>query len=175
MSAVVIDTNVLLVADGKADQMSATCRAECAQRLEAVKKGERVVLDRQWLILREYQNKLSPSGKPPTPGNLFLKWLMTVCRDDQHVSQVSITATNQEQTKFAEFPADEPLELAFDPADRKFVAAANVHPEKPPILESADSKWLGWEASLKRHGIQLEVLCRCELEVIWRRKTGATT
>jgi len=125
MSAVVIDTNVLLVADGKASQMSATCRAECAQRLEAVKKGGRVVLDQQWLILREYQNKLSPSGKPPTPGNLFLKWLMTVCRDEQHVSQVSITATNPEQTRFAEFPADEPLELAFDPADRNEVDPKN--------------------------------------------------
>jgi hypothetical protein len=173
MSAVVIDTNVLLVADGKANQMSAACRAECAQRLEAVKKGDRVVLDHQWLILREYQKKLSPSGKPPTPGNLFLKWLMTVCRNEQHVSQVSITATNHEQTKFAEFPADETLELAFDPADRKFVAAANVHPEHPPILESADSKWLGWETDLQKHGIQLEVLCRCELEIIWNRKTGA--
>ena len=33
--------------------------------------------------------------------------------------------------------------------------------------------WLGWIADLKRHGIQIEVLCQDELEIIWQRKTGA--
>jgi hypothetical protein len=172
MSAIVIDTNVLLVADGKAAQMSPACRAECAQRLEAVKAGECVVLDQGRLILREYQKKLDPSGKPPTPGNLFLKWLMTVWRNERHVSQVPITPINAEQTDFAEFSSDPALVTAFDPANRKFVAVANAHPEKRPIVESADSKWLGWEADLKRHGIQLEILCRRELEAIRARKTG---
>ncbi len=175
MNAVVLDTNVLLVADGQADQMSAMCKAECAKRLEVVRAGERVVLDRSWLILREYQNKLNASGKPPTPGNLFLEWLLSNQRSNLHVAHVVITPTNAERTKFAEFPPDAALESSFDPADRKFVAVAHAHPEKPPIVESADSKWLGWEADLLRHGIRLEVLCRCELEVIRRRKTAATT
>ena len=88
------------------------------------------------------------------------------------MSPVTITPLDQEQTQFAEFPPDAALEAAFDPADRKFVAAANAHPEKPPILESADSKWLGWEPALAAHGIRLEVLCRCELEAIRKRKTS---
>jgi len=74
-------------------------------------------------------------------------------------------------TKFEEFPADQALEDDFDPDDRKFVAVANAHPEKPPILEAADSKWLGWEAKLALHGIRLEFLCRDELEAIRERKT----
>lgn len=170
MSAIVIDTNVLLVADGKAPQMSDACLQECLTRLERVKTTEQVVVDRDWIILGEYHRKLSPN-QSPTPGSAFLKWLLQVQAVARHVSPVTITPLDQEQTVFAEFPPDAALEAAFDPADRKFVAAANAHPEKPPILEAADSKWLAWEPGLAAQGIRLEVLCRCELETIRRRKT----
>ncbi len=66
------------------------------------------------------------------------------------------------------------LEASFDPADRKFIAVANAHPEKPPVLESADSKWLGWEPRLNVCGIRIEFLCRKELEVIRQRKTKSS-
>lgn len=82
------------------------------------------------------------------------------------VSTVNLTPTNQAKTTFEEFPPDGELEADFDPADRKFVAASYVHPDRPPIVEAADSKWLGWEAQLKTHGIKLEVLCRDELQAI---------
>lgn len=170
MSAIVIDTNVLLVADGQAKQVNAACVDECRKRLERVRAREQIVLDDTWLILREYQNKLSPN-RSPTPGSAFLKWLLQVQAVAKHVSKVRITPIDREQTRFAEFPPDAKLEADFDPADRKFVAVANAHSERPPILESADSKWLGWEAQLKNHGIVIEVLCRKELQVIRNGKT----
>ena len=71
MSAVVIDTNVLLVADGQATQMSAKCEEECLIRLERVKSTEQVVLDDAWIILGEYHNRLS-SNQSPTPGRTLL-------------------------------------------------------------------------------------------------------
>ena len=166
MSAIVIDTNVLLVADGQGEHMSEECLIECVERLERVRTSEQVVLDDGWFILGEYQNKLDPNGQP-TPGNAFVKWLLQA----QRIAWVTITPTNAEQTTFAEFPPDAALEESFDPADRKFVAASNAHPDKPPILQSADSKWLGWEDQLKQHGIRVEVLCRAELEAIRKRKT----
>ena len=169
MSAIVIDTNVLLVADGKAKQMSDVCVQECLSRLERVKSHEQVVLDRAWIILGEYHNKLSPNHSP-TPGSAFLKWLLQVQGVAKHVSQVKITPKNGDQTLFVEFPPDQELEKAFDPADRKFIAASNAHPEKPPVLQSADSKWLAWEKKLAAYGIRLEILCRCELEAIHKRK-----
>ncbi len=175
MSAVVIDTNVLLVADGQAGQMSAACRIECVDRLERVKAVEQVVLDRQRLILMEYGNRLNPSKRPPSPGTAFLKWLIVNQCNPQFSSTVDLTPKDPERKQFVEFPPDEALEIAFDPSDRKFVSAAYIHPEKPPILESADSKWLGWEADLAKHGIRLEVLCRCELELIRRRKARGGT
>lgn len=169
MSAIVIDTNVLLVADGRAPQMTGICREKCLRRLQQVKATEQVVIDTRWIILGEYHNKLSPNSSP-TPGSEFLKWLLQVQADARHVSPVTITPLDQGQTLFAEFPADEALQGEFDPDDRKFIAAANAHSEKPPVLQSADSKWLRWEPKLKVHGIRLEILCRRELETIWKRK-----
>jgi len=173
MSSIVIDTNVLLVADGQGCHMTDECRIECEERLQAVQANEQVVLDDGWHILGEYQHKLD-ANKSPTPGSAFVKWLLQRQGMAKHVSWVSITPTNSELTTFAEFPQDASLEASFDPADRKFVATANAHPEKPPILESADSKWLGWEERLAFHGISVEILCREELQAIRARKTGAT-
>lgn len=172
MNAVVIDTNILLVADGQAVHMSADCRQECAKRLAQTMSSERVVLDRQRLLLNEYGHKLNPSKRPPSPGGAFLKWLLVNQANPRRVELVRLTPLDQPASRFAEFPSDPALEAAFDPSDRKFVAAANAHPEKPPILESADSKWLAWEAALQTYGIRLEVLCRCELEAIRQRKAS---
>ena len=175
MSAVVIDTNILLVADGQANHMSPACKIECLNRLERTKASEQVVLDYQRLILEEYGHKLDPSKRPPSAGTAFLKWLLVNQCNPKHSAMINLTPLRDDPTRFAEFPRDAALEAAFDPNDRKFVSAANAHLDKPPILESADSKWLGWEAALKAHGIHLEVLCRCELETIHRRKTGTTS
>src|SRR5271156_6194837 len=101
MSAVVIDTNVLLVADGQAKQMSPQCRAACVTRLEQVQSREQVVLDHSRLILGEYHHKLNPN-RQPSPGRAFLKWLLQRMAMSQHVCYVTITATDKEQTIFAE-------------------------------------------------------------------------
>ena len=44
-------------------------------------------------------------------------------------------------------------------SDRKFVAVANAHPAKPPILQSTDSKWWGWKEALQEVGITVHFLC----------------
>ena len=170
MSAIVIDTNVLLVADGQGKHMSGDCRTICEDRLRRVQAEEQVVLDLSWLILGEYQNKLAKGQ--PTPGTAFVKWLLQSQGMPKHVAWVKITPSNAEKTRFAEFPSDPELEAEFDPADRKFIAVANAHTERPPVLECADSKWLGWEQKLKASGIRLEFLCRSELEAIRKRKTN---
>ena len=128
MSAIVIDTNVLLVADGQGQQMSNNCRTVCENRLRCVQAEEQVVLDRTWLIMSEYQNKLA--NRQPTPGSAFVKWLLQRQGMNQHVSWVKITPSDTESSRFAEFPSDADLEAAFDPADRKFIAAANAPSRK---------------------------------------------
>jgi hypothetical protein len=170
MSAIVIDTNVLLVANGLTPHMGDECRLECLSRLEKARSSESVVVDRQNLILDEYHHKLDPNRRPPGPGDAFLRHLLQNMGNTRHVATIDLTAINQEKTDFSEFPDDQTLRNTFDPADRMFVAASNAHSNKPPIVQSADSKWFDWELLLNGHGIHLEILCREKLKTIYVRK-----
>lgn len=60
MSATVIDTNVLLVANGSHSDVSEACRTECITRLRDQQKSI-TVIDNKGRILREYQNKTRPN------------------------------------------------------------------------------------------------------------------
>lgn len=60
MNAVVIDTNVLLVANGSHLNVSVACRSECVTRLTARMKAGVVVIDDTYRILREYQTRRNP-------------------------------------------------------------------------------------------------------------------
>ena len=161
---------MLCVANGIAKHMSDACRATCIDRLDRA-RNEAVVLDRQYIILDEYQKNVNPNKQPPGPGDAFVKHLLQNMAVQSRVSLIDLNPCDGGKTEFEEFPDNEPLRHSFDPSDRKFVAASNAHPKKPPIVESADSKWLKWEKELAKHGIRLEILCRRELEAFLAKKT----
>lgn len=155
MMRAVIDTNVLLVANGQHADVSADCVTECVRRLQAVQKSGITVIDDGYRILGEYQHKTSL--KPPKGvGDVFLKWLLREAGSTKRVEQVSLTETAT--NCFAEFP-DPALEGNFDAPDRKFAAVANAHPEKPPIWQASDCKWLDWWPALQAKGVRVEFLC----------------
>ncbi len=129
MTPVVIDTNVLLVANGSHQEVSDESRAACVRALLARKESGMVVIDDGYRILREYGNRTYPN-EPKGVGDAFLKWLLQNHSNATRVCRVPITETGQD--RFVEFPAPL-LEERFDPPDRKFVAVANAHPDKPPI------------------------------------------
>jgi hypothetical protein len=60
----------------------------------------------------------------------------------------------------------------FDAPDRKFVAVAAAHADRPPILQAADSKWLDWQDALKEHGITVELLCPQDIRRFHANKFG---
>jgi hypothetical protein len=70
---------------------------------------------------------------------------------------------------FLEFPVDRALKN-FDRSDRKFVAVALAHPERPPILQAVDSKWWGFKDALNRNGVRVEFLCPDDLQRLQVRK-----
>ncbi len=82
-------------------------------------------------------------------------------------SQVPLTETVADT--FAEFP-DPVLQTKFDPPDRKFVAVANAHPDKPPILQAADCKWLNWRDDLATHGITIDFVCPEDVKTFYAKK-----
>jgi hypothetical protein len=71
----VIDTNVLLVANGQHDDASPGCVVECVNRLQGMQREGIVVIDDEYRILGEYQNKTC-INPPKGVGDVFLKWLL---------------------------------------------------------------------------------------------------
>ena len=152
---VVVDTNVILVANNAHQDVSPECVLECVRQLQQLIHSGSIAIDDAHRILGEYQNKTSPT-KAKGVGDIFLKWVLTKLADTTRVHQVSLTELTQDQ--FAEFPVAA-LEAAFDRPDRKFVAVSNAHPDKPPIWQAADCKWLDWWSELKASGVEVQFLC----------------
>jgi hypothetical protein len=165
MMRAVIDTNVLSVANGQHAEVSPDCVSVCTQRLLEIKQSGIAVIDDGYRILGEYGKGSSPNS-PKGAGDVFLKWLLQN-QSTPRVEQVAITETSTDF--FPEFP-EQTLQEVFDPSDRKFVAVANVHPDKPPVWQAADSKWLDWWPALQANGVRVEFLCPDDICQFYRKK-----
>jgi len=164
----VVDTNVATTANGANEGAPADCVAASATALAAVMKTGHVFLDDGGRIVDEYRANLSAKGEPG-PGDLFFKWLLTHEWGGRHVTRVSITPTDGDEEDFEELSAPE-VGTVYDPSDRKFLAVAEASSEKPPILQSFDSKWWGWQSALARHGVSIHFLCPKAIERKHREK-----
>lgn len=156
MAAVVMDTNVGIVANGKTPQAGIECVSSCIGALVEIRERHRMLLDDQSLILEEYRRYLSPSGQPG-PGDAFFKWLWDNQGNSDHCRQVPVTPVSGRRG-FDEFP-EAPELAAFDPSDRKFVAVAIASGEQPQILNAADTDWWEHRQALNRHGVEIRFLC----------------
>jgi hypothetical protein len=152
---VVVDTNVILVANGAHPDVSPECVLECVDRLQQLMQSGSIAIDDAYRILGEYQHKTNPR-KGKGVGDVFIKWVLTKLADAHRVHLVKLTELGDD--RFAEFPVAA-LEADFDRPDRKFAAVANAHPSKPPIWQAADCKWLDWWPELKAHGVDVTFLC----------------
>jgi hypothetical protein len=72
---------------------------------------------------------------------------------------------------YDEFPTHDGLD-DFDKSDRKFVAVANAHADKPSILQATDSKWWGWKDALAEVGMAVHFLCPDYAEAKYAEKMG---
>ena len=162
----VIDTNVLLVANGQHVDVSPDCVIACVQRLLAMEKAGVTVIDDGFRILGEYQHKTSLTP-PKGVGDVFLKNLLRSVANKEKVEQVSLTELKVNE--FAEFP-NQSLQPAFDAPDRKFAAVAHAHPNKPPVWQAADCKWLDWWPALKAKGVDIDFLCPGDVCAFYSKK-----
>ena len=159
---IIVDTNVPLVANGRADQASEDCVETCIDILMQITGGEvKLALDDQRRIVAEYRNKLNPDGFPGV-GDAFLKWVEINWANPQQCELVSITPLDDLETDFQEFPAD-PALVDFDPDDRKFIAVALAHSENPPILQAVDSGWWNYRDALHRNGVTIDFICENDI------------
>jgi hypothetical protein len=152
----VVDTNVPIVANRQNGECL-ECAAACAKALNEITKTGLLVLDESGLIFGEYKCHLSFSGQPGA-GDVFFKWLSDNRYRTDRVVQVSLAEDPERPGESVTFPND-PALATFDHSDRKFVAAALTHPEKPPVLNATDSDWWDYQDELRRYGVTIQFVC----------------
>ncbi|MEZ6101661.1 MAG: hypothetical protein R3E01_22225 [Pirellulaceae bacterium] len=168
----VLDTNVPITANRASVLASVRieelyCIKSCVEAIESVVKNGGLVMDDGDDIYAEYRTHLSFKGQPGV-GDRFFKWVHDHRWTFPAADRVKI---HRSGTSYDEFPQHRELET-FDDSDRKFVAVANGHHQKPPILQATDSKWWGWKDALAEVGIDVIFLCQDAIEMKFREKNG---
>lgn len=154
-----VDTNVPKTANRARDPATipdelVDCVFACIEAVNHVVKNGGLVIDSGEEIYDEYRRQLSLKGQPGL-GDVFMKWVHDNRWGFPEEDRVTIMKNGE---SYDEFPDHDGL-IKFDKSDRKFVAVANAHPEKPPILQATDSKWWGWKEALAEVGITVTFLC----------------
>lgn len=167
-----VDTNVPKTANLAIDptQISddlLTCVLVCVEAVEHIVKNGGLVIDAGDEIYGEYYRNLSMKGQPGV-GDRFMKWVHDKRWSFPNEDRVMITENGE---SYVEFPEHDGLK-EFDNADRKFIAVANAHPHKPPILQATDSKWWGWKDALDESGITVQFLCPDYVKAKFEEKMG---
>jgi hypothetical protein len=167
-----VDTNVPKTANLALDPVKVPhqltgCVLSCVEAVEHVIKKGGLVIDAGDEIFNEYRQQLSMKGQPGV-GDRFMKWVHDNRWSLPDSDRVTITKIGE---SYDQFPAHDGLN-DFDNSDRKFVAAANAHPTKPPILQATDSKWWGWKEPLAEVGITVHFLCPEYVEARYAEKMG---
>ena len=139
----------------------------CIIAIECVIKQGGLVIDSGDEIYNEYLHNLCLSGQKGI-GNAFMKWVHDNRWRLPDSDRVTISKNGD---SYKEFPDHEGL-VNFDISDRKFVAVANAHPKKPPILQSTDCKWWGWKNALEDVGITVCFLCPEYVKDKYKKKIG---
>jgi len=144
-----------------------TCVQVCVDAIHHIIKKRGLVIDSGDEIFDEYRQQLSMKGQPGI-GDAFMKWVNDHRYNPKFCDRVAITKTGD---SYREFPPHRGLD-DFDNSDRKFIAVANVHPDKPPVMQATDSKWWGWKNYLAEVGIVVHFLCADYVEVKFDKKIG---
>ncbi len=174
---VVVDTNVPLTAnkttamndEDMEDDAYINCVQKCIEAIETVIAGKCPVLDDGGEIFEEYSHKLSFSGGQPGVGDRFFKWIHDHQWDETKVERVAIPHSDGE---YKHFPKHDDLK-DFDPSDRKFVAVANAHADKPPILQAVDFMWWKFRSPLREAGITVRFLAPEYARTMYKKNFGA--
>lgn len=148
----VVDTNVLVAANGRDTHVDISCQIRCADELERIAREEVVCIDDQWLIIGEYRKRVAHRGQPG-PGTVFFKTVCKTMGDPNRVCSVPIVPRDEEGRDFAD-PVLPPHNLK---KDAKFLAVA-VNADAT-IVNAADSDWAEHRELTDGLGVRVRQLC----------------
>ena len=166
MDAVIVDTNVIVIANDT-DNKRKDCRDRCQERIrQIINQHGKVVIDDRRRILGEYQNNTRPNTRKRI-GDLFVKRLLQNLGNPEICTMVPITPLAGNGTDFEEFPTDTAL-INFDPDDRKFIAVALAHKRDngqiPTILLAIDRGWLQFMDEFANYGVSVDLICEEDMQ-----------
>ena len=175
MDTVIVDTNVIVIANDTDDQRS-DCRDLCQDQLQQILfQGETVIVDDGWRIFEEYERYVDPNTRKGI-GDLFVKRLLQNLGNPNICIMVHITPLAGNGNDFAEFPNDDEALVGFHKKDRKFIAVALAHQrdvgETPTILLAIDRGWLPFTDALATHGVNVDFICEEDIQHPRQRGTG---
>ena len=162
MTPFVVDTNVAIVANGRAAHADDRCLLACVERLRSLIAEEVIAIDDRSLILDEYRGRLDFSGGPGV-GDAFFRHVFDNQYRDDRVRRVTVTPSQNDQLGFEELPDN-----AFDPSDRKFLAVAVV--AKAVVLNATDSDWDECAALVDKLRVEVRQLCPQHASKQFRRE-----
>lgn len=149
---VVVDTNVLVVGNGKNPDADLECQLACIDALVAVRDDAALVLDEGGEILTEYAANCDARGRPGV-GDEFFRWAL----DHRYTACTLVSLTPHDERVYVEFP-DVAALRTFDRSDRKFVATALACVPVASILNAADSDWAAAASELSKL-LKVDELC----------------
>lgn len=154
MTELVLDTNVLVMVDIQAQEMSSeeqkNCATACYDWLEKFRKStDRLVIDSYstYAILNEYRNRVRPGGVAESLLNLLTGELFARLELKDIQLDASGIALVPERFQFVHSK------------DRKFIAVAIQCSPYAPIYNATDSDWAKEREQLMRNDIIVEELC----------------
>lgn len=159
MNRCVVDTNVPIVANGRADANdprppSIECRESAVTFLRKLVTNGTILLDTAGDVLTEYRRYLDPRGQPGVGDRFYLTVLMS------HPARVErVELPRRDDGEYADLP--QPIiDAGFDPSDRKFAALGIKG--GAPVFNATDSDWIEHGYVLAVEGVELVHLCGCD-------------
>lgn len=151
---VVIDTNVLVVANGRQTTVGDRCQLACIEALIEARDQQVVCVDVLDRIMTEYSPYANYSGSPGV-GDLFFRYVF----DNQHVGsrvqRVAIDPIDDESRGYDQLPQN-----ALKAGDRAILAVAVAADAQ--VVNATDSDWHEQDALMK--GLKVPVVQLCPEE-----------
>lgn len=148
----VVDTNVLVAANGRGTHVEIGCQLRCVEELARLTDQEVVCVDDKRLILNEYQRRSTSRGQKG-PGTAFYIHIHQHMYNANRVRCVPVEPVDAEGRGFSDpvLPANNLKK------DAKFLAVAVK--ANATIVNAADSDWDEHRDLTDRLGVRVRQLC----------------
>ena len=148
----VVDTNVLVAANGRDTHVEVSCQLRCVDELAKLSREGVVCVDDKGLIMGEYERRTGHMGQAK-PGTVFCKHVWRKMGDSSRVRLIPVDPQDAEGRDFSdpELPSNNLKK------DAKFLAVALK--ADAVIVNAADSDWAEHRELTDQLGVDVRQLC----------------